>query len=325
MALAAVVDDATSSVDNIARRLRDGPRRTCDDEPAPARRASIARRGAATTRARSAGLRAGGHGRGARCRSSSLEGLAGDSFYPPLAISFLIAVVVSLLVAADASPRLSASCCSRRAAGEPDSPVVRGLQRRATTALLAPSVGIRWLPSIGGVRWSCSAWASSPAPQLDRSVLPPSRRPICSSAGTARRAPRCRRWTASPAGRPRSCAGSSRRPQRRTPTSAGPSHGDQVGGANTGEIWVSFDPGAPTTTPPSAAIEERRQRLPRPRPQGADVLAEPHERGAGARADAGPRPALRPGPRRPAGEGRRVGQVLSGIDGAQRRATSSAS
>ena len=36
-----------------------------------------------------------------------LEGLAGDSFYPPLAISFLVAVVVSMLVALTVTPALA--------------------------------------------------------------------------------------------------------------------------------------------------------------------------------------------------------------------------
>ena len=80
--------------------------------------------------------------------------------------------------------------------------------------------------------------------------------------------------------------------------------GDAVGGASTGEIWVSLDPDADydgTIT----SIEERGQRLSRPRSDGAHLLAEPDQRRAGQRDDAGAGAGLRAGAGRAAGEGRR--------------------
>ena len=63
-----------------------------------------------------------------------LEGLAGDSFYPPLAISFLIAVVVSMLVAVTVTPALALVLLPRAARARAGLPGRPGLAGRRTSA-----------------------------------------------------------------------------------------------------------------------------------------------------------------------------------------------
>jgi multidrug efflux pump subunit AcrB len=114
MAVAAVVDDATSGVERIARRLRD---RTDEDRNGADAGAVISPSalvlGAALETARTLGFALAALVV-ALLPVFVLEGLAGDSFYPPLAISFLVAAVVSMLVAVTVTQPSRSRCCLGR-------------------------------------------------------------------------------------------------------------------------------------------------------------------------------------------------------------------
>ena len=306
MAVAAVVDDATSGVERIGRRLRErtegddastavprappAPSAADGDAPAAASPSQLVL-GAALETSRTLGFALAALVV-ALLPVFVLEGLAGDSFYPPLAISFVIAVVVSMLVAVTVTPALAlvlAAPDGGARAGLPGGPGPAGRvppppdAARSHADPVAAGRG-RGDPARRGVvpgagpLGPAAAQGDRPAHRLERSAERvaardgPHHGPGGRGAARARRCPQRRR--------PRR-PGHPRRPRRRR------QHRRDLG-----------QPGAGRAVPLHRQRHRgRRERLPRSRPQGADVLPEPHQRGAGVRADAGPRPALRAGPR----------------------------
>ena len=236
MAVAAVVDDATSGVERMGRRLRDG---ADGDAPAAGSPSALVLAAALET-ARTLGFALAALVV-ALLPVFVLEGLAGDSFYPPLAISFLIAVVVSMLVAVTVTPALALVLLPRAAGREQDSPVVRGL-RGACLRLLTP-LGRTPIPSLlAGAAVILLGVASFMA--LDRSVLPPLKETdllIAWNGPPGASLPEMDRITARAAEELRRLEG-----VRNVDAHVGRAiHGDLVGGASTGEIWVSLESGAP--------------------------------------------------------------------------------
>ncbi len=165
MALGAVIDDAIVSVDNTARRLREQAAAGSDEAPQTS---------SVILEATMESARTLGYALAAMVLALVplfvMEGLAGESFYPPLAISFLAAVVVSLLVALTVTPALSLLVLSRSPSGERESPVVRGLQ--GLYGRLAAPVVRRPLPAVLGAV-VVAVLGIATFTQLDRSVLPP--------------------------------------------------------------------------------------------------------------------------------------------------------
>jgi Cu/Ag efflux pump CusA len=237
MALAAVVDDATSAVDRAARRLRAQAHDGAGDGQPGASSVILA---ASMETARTLGFALAALVV-ALVPVFVLEGLAGDSFYPPLAVSFLIAVVVSFLVAMTLTPALALVLLPRSAGRDVDSPVLRGV-RRGYGKVLQP-MGRTPIPALlVGAAVILVGVASFLA--LDRSVLPPLKETdllIAWNGPPGASLPEMDRITTRAADELRGLEG-----VRNVDAHVGRAvRGDLVGGANTGEIWVSLDPGAP--------------------------------------------------------------------------------
>ena len=119
-----------------------------------------------------------------------LDGLAGESFYPELAVSFLVAVIVSMLVALTLTPALTLLLLSGGLAHR-DSPLVSAV-RAGSTSDRSRDRPTRRRHRVGGVALIVLGVVAFT--QLDRSVLPPLKETdLLDPRGTARRAPRCRR------------------------------------------------------------------------------------------------------------------------------------
>jgi Cu/Ag efflux pump CusA len=244
MALAAVVDDAVVSVDDAARRLRtaDGTRGAGDTAAAGA---GAARPASAAELIGDAAL---GVGRSlgfalavmvvALIPVFVLEGLAGESFYPPLAISFLIAVVVSFLVAMTLTPVLSLLLLPKSTAVESESPVVRGLQSLYRRAL--QPLSRRAIPAalLGAAAIVIGALAYT---HLDRALVPALKETdllVSWNGPPGASLPEMDRITTRAAEELRGLRG-----VRDVDAHVGRAvRGDLVGGANEGEIWISLDP-----------------------------------------------------------------------------------
>ena len=235
MALGAVIDDAISSVDNTARRMREQAAAGSDE----ASQASSVILEATMESARTLGYAMAAMVV-ALLPLFVMEGLAGESFYPPLAISFLAAVIVSLLVALTVTPALSLLVLARSPSGERESPVVHGLQ--GLYGRLAAPVVRRPLPAvIGAVVVAVLGIATFT--QLDRSVLPPLKETdllVQWSGAPGTSLPAMNRVIGRAAEELRALPGV----QNADGHVGRAIGGDQVGGANTGELWVSVDPDA---------------------------------------------------------------------------------
>jgi Cu/Ag efflux pump CusA len=243
MALAAVVDDAVVSVDSAVRRLRTaggirdagGTGTPGGELPDSAPVAPLIGQ-AALEVSRSLGF-ALAVMVVALVPVFVLEGLAGESFYPPLAISFLIAVVVSFLVAVTVTPALSLLLLPKSAALQSEPPLVRSLQGLYRRALRPTSRGVIPAALIGVVAIVLGALAYT---QLDRSLVPALEETDLlvrwnGPPGTS--LPEMDRITARAAEELRALRG-----VRDVDAHVGRAvRGDLVGGANQGEIWISLD------------------------------------------------------------------------------------
>ena len=128
IAVGVVVDDAIIDVENIMRRLRQHRR-----EGSTKSTASIVLE--ASLEVRSAIIFATLIDVAALVPIFFMEGLSG-AFFQPLALSYALAVLASLLVALTVTPALALIMLARAPLDRRESPVVRGLQR-AYTAVLA--------------------------------------------------------------------------------------------------------------------------------------------------------------------------------------------
>ena len=230
MALAAVVDDATSAVDNSFRGIA-----SAEDAPA-------------VPKAILSGMLESGRAMGFAMAAMvlalvplfALEGLAGDSFYPPLAISFLVAVIVSMLVALTVTLALAYLLAPRPGRDERPSPVVRAVQS-GYQRVLKP-FGRTPVPAVvaGVVMIGAGAVAFT---QLDRAVLPRLKETdllIRWDGPPGASLPEMDRITTRATEELRGLDG-----VRSVDAHVGRAiRGDAIGGASTGEIWVSLDPDA---------------------------------------------------------------------------------
>ncbi len=161
IALGAVVDDAIVDTENIVRRLR--IHRVANDGRSTSRvifDASIEVRGAIVYASMIEAL--------ALLPVLSLTGLTG-SFFRPLAVSYALAVVVSMLVALIVTPALSMILLTRGSLDRGESPVVRWLQggyERGLKRVIAsplPALGTAGLIILAGL---------AVVPRLGQSLLP---------------------------------------------------------------------------------------------------------------------------------------------------------
>ena len=173
MALAAVIDDAVVDVDRSARRLRRAPTSVRAKPSRPDRSQVVL--GAVLESGRTIGFTLVAMVF-ALLPTFVLGGLAGESFYPALAVAFLVAVAVSMLVALTVTPALALILLPAEAVAHTCSPLV------ARRCGVLPRVARR-----GTVRAS----------------------PSSRSARVAADRPRCRRASCA---RPRRWCRSSRRP-----------------------------------------------------------------------------------------------------------------
>ena len=133
----------------------------------PSRRAVDPRgvaRGAGRDRLRDADQR-----RRRACRCSSSSGLIGRVL-PPLALSYALAVLVSLVVALTVTPALSLILLSRGGSGAASRRSSRGL-KRGYAAVLSPR-DPRARPGVRGRRRSCCSPACVVAPRLGEELFP---------------------------------------------------------------------------------------------------------------------------------------------------------
>jgi CzcA family heavy metal efflux pump len=164
MALGAIVDDAVVDVEHIARRLRDTARAGGDASTVKVvYEASLEVRrpiAYATVILLVAVLPV-----------FFLEGLTG-AFFPPLALSFGLAILASMLVALSVTPALSLLALSRAPLQRREPPLARWLQagyRRALTPLLR-TPGRAWLAGAAAVALLLLGLAV--VPFLDRELAP---------------------------------------------------------------------------------------------------------------------------------------------------------
>jgi CzcA family heavy metal efflux pump len=127
IALGAVVDDAIIDVENILRRLRQHRREGSDRSTA-----SIILE--ASLEVRNPIVYATLIIVAAAVPVFLLGGLTG-SFFQPLAVSYTLAIVASMVVALTVTPALALVLLGKTPLERPESPLVRGLQRRYTAGL----------------------------------------------------------------------------------------------------------------------------------------------------------------------------------------------
>ncbi|MFN8454786.1 MAG: efflux RND transporter permease subunit [Anaerolineae bacterium] len=233
IALGAIIDDAIIDVDNIARRLRQQ------------RQARSAGQSAAEIMLKAA----------LEMRSPIifatlimllvvaplffLPGLSG-SFFEPLVVSYVLALLISIAVALIVTPALSLSLLADAPPGRGESPLVRGLQAIYHSILariiLAPYLAL----IVAGV---IIVIGLAMLPFLGLSLLPSFKQTDLlvrweAAPGTSR--PEMNRITAQASQELRSIPG-----VRNVGSHVGRAEtGDQIVGINSGELWVSLDPAA---------------------------------------------------------------------------------
>ena len=233
VALAAVVDDAIVNIDRCSCRLRE--RGEPDETAAAASRVVL---GAVVETGRTA-VWATVIFALALTPLLFMDGVSGDSFYPPMAAASLLAVVASLAVAVTVTPALGVLLVSK-ARRPKESPVVAWLQRGFDR--MAPAVRTP-IPAIDRHRRRAARGRPSWSPDPTRCSCRTCRTPTSSSTGTHRSGPRSRRWTASRREPQRSCAPSPG--VRDVGAQVGQATlGDSPVGSDSAEMWVSIDKSA---------------------------------------------------------------------------------
>ncbi len=237
MALAAVVDDAVVNVDRSARRLR----RASDvgaSEAEPAGSFQVVL-GAVLESGRTIGFALAAMVF-ALLPTFVLGGLAGESFYPELAVAFLVAVALSMLVALTLTPALALLLLPAEASLTRGSPLVSAA-RRLYQRSLAGTVQRGAVIAVGGVALIVLGVVAFL--QLDRSVLPPLKETdllITWEGPPGASLPEMDRITNRAADELARLPGVSN-----VDAHVGRAvRGDAVGGANSGTIWVSLDSSA---------------------------------------------------------------------------------
>jgi CzcA family heavy metal efflux pump len=230
-ALALVIDDAIVDVDGIVRRLRRNREEGSGKSTAAVvLEASLEVRSAVLYGTLIVGL--------AVVPVFFLEGLAG-SFFPEIAVAYLLALAASMLVALTVTPALSVLLLSNMPAERGESPLVRWLQR-GYQGLLARVVHRPNYAYLAAGAVVVAAVAASPF--LGQSLLPTFKESELlvrwnGAPGTS--LPEMNRITALASKELRSLDG-----VRHVGAHVGRAvTADQVVGVNSGEIWVSIDSG----------------------------------------------------------------------------------
>ena len=186
MALVVLIDDAVIDVDNVARRVR---QQRAQGDGTPAWQVVID----ATLEMRSAILFATLIVVAVLLPAFFMEGEAG-AFLPPIAAAYLLAVVVSIVVAVTVTPALGMMLLGDPARERRESPVARWTQR------MYDRLARRTVPK-PGPRSPSSACSSSPdswrVPFLDQSMRPVLRSGTWWCVSTPSPAPRSNAWTRS--------------------------------------------------------------------------------------------------------------------------------
>ena len=185
MALGAVVDDAVADVDRIARRLR---RHRADGGDASLARVVLS----ASLEVRRPVAYATVILLVAVVPVFIMEGLTG-AFLPPMALSFGLALLASMLVALTVTPVLGLLLLAGAPLERRQPPLARWLEagyRRALAPVLRTPAGP---PSPGPRPWPCCCSGWPPCLGWTRTWSPRSRTPTCSSGSTAPPAPPTRR------------------------------------------------------------------------------------------------------------------------------------
>jgi CzcA family heavy metal efflux pump len=232
MALGAIIDDAIIDVDNIARRLRQQRQEGGDKSPmAVVLEAALEMRSPIIYATLIILM--------AVAPLFFLPGLTG-SFFQPLAVSYVLAVLTSIVVALIVTPALSLTLLADASLGPRESPLVRGLQA-AYSAILSLTVRAGYPALIVAIVIILVGLATVPFLRL--SVLPSFKQTelliqLEAAPGTSR--PEMNRIMAQASQELRSIPG-----VRNVGSHVGRAEtGDQIVGINSGELWVSLDPAA---------------------------------------------------------------------------------
>jgi CzcA family heavy metal efflux pump len=235
IALGAVVDDAIIDIENVVRRLRQQRQEGSDRSPASIMLEAVLEvRGAIVYATLIAVL--------AVLPVFFMGGLAG-AFFQPLAVSYALALLASMVVALTVTPALSLLLLRHAPLEHRESPLVQGLQRlqRGAEAVLAriirtPSlayVAVGVLVLVGLMVWS----------QLGQELLPSFRERTLlidmeTTPGTSQ--PAMSRMAGQVSRELQSIRG-----VRHVGAQVGRAvTGDQVVGMNAGQLWVTLDPTA---------------------------------------------------------------------------------
>ena len=236
IALVAIIDDAVIGVEAVARRLRDRRREGSNKSP-------ILDVMEATVETRSALLFATLIIALALVPLFFLKGVAG-AFFPTMAISYLLAVLASMLVALTVTPALGMLLLAGAPIDRPEPPLVRWLQR-ASNRFVSPIVArpARALIALGII----AAIGLAMLPVIRRGpVLPTFKEPVLlveveGAPGTSH--PEMQRIVAQAGSEVRSIQG-----VREVGAHIGRAvTSDQIVGINTAEMWVAVDPKADYT------------------------------------------------------------------------------
>ncbi|MEW5956926.1 MAG: efflux RND transporter permease subunit [Chloroflexota bacterium] len=243
IALGAVIDDAIIDADNIARRLRQRRQEGSDESPATiVLEATLEMRSPIGFALVIMLL--------AVAPLFFLPGLSG-SFFQPLAVSYVLAVLTSIVVALIVTPALSLALLADAPLGPRESPLVRGLQG-VYNRMLSLTVRAGYPALIVAIVFIVVGLAMLPF--LGLSVVPSFKQTDLlirweAAPGTSR--PEMNRITAQAGQELRSIPG-----VRNVGSHVGRAEtGDQIVGINSGELWVSLDPAA-DYDPTVAAIRE---------------------------------------------------------------------
>ncbi|MGH3022457.1 MAG: efflux RND transporter permease subunit [Gaiellaceae bacterium] len=232
LAVVVIVDDAVAGAENTWRRLR-------ERRPEPGEQSGVDVVAQAAAEARSPLGYATAIVLLAVVPVFFLEGAAG-AFFEPLAVSFALAVLASLVVALTVAPALSLVLLRNAPLDRPDAPAIRWLKRGYAVALswvfrrpvpVAIAAGIVVVLAVGAL------------PLLDRALVPTFKDSellvhVDGPPGTSR--PEMARITTRIGRELREVPG-----VRNVGAHVGRAvMSDQVSGINAGELWVSIDPDA---------------------------------------------------------------------------------